>query len=46
LTKTRSPPSPGATACNDLNLDRYLRDVLILIADYPINRIGELLPGT
>ena len=29
---------------NGLNPERYLRDVLSRIAEYPINRINELLP--
>lgn len=29
---------------NGLDPERYLREVLTVIADHPINRIGELLP--
>ena len=29
---------------NGLDPERYLREVLTMIADHPINRIGELLP--
>jgi hypothetical protein len=35
----------GTTKLNGLDPESYLRGVLSHIADHPINRIGELLPG-
>jgi transposase len=34
----------GTAKLNDLNPESYLRYVLERIADYPINKIDELLP--
>lgn len=38
-------PTPLITAkLNDIDPEAYLRHVLECVADYPINRIDELLP--